>query len=119
MGTVRYSSEEIRKRKGHIDHAKVRAATEEQIAEWKREDDIDEATLGPIRVVPPLTDLRALRERLALSQEAFAERYMLSPQTIQEWEEHRQEPSEVERVLLFAISNDPAAIAHALHPNAA
>jgi DNA-binding transcriptional regulator YiaG len=78
MGTVQYTNEQIRKRKGRVDHAKVRAAGEEQIAVWKRADAIDDATLGPIRVVPPVTDVRALRERLALSQEEFAARYMLS-----------------------------------------
>jgi hypothetical protein len=53
VSTVRYTNEEIRKRKGRVNLAKIRAATEEQIAAWKREDGFDEAVLGPIRVVPP------------------------------------------------------------------
>ncbi len=115
MGTVRYTNEEIRKRKGHVDHAKAGAATEEQIAEWKRDDGVDDATLGPVRVVPPATDVRGLRERLGLSQEEFARRYMISPRTIQDWEQHRREPSDAARVLLFAISRNHKAVEKALH----
>jgi hypothetical protein len=51
VSTVR----ELRERKGRVDHAKVRAATEEQIAAWKREDGIDDGALGPIRPVSPVT----------------------------------------------------------------
>jgi putative transcriptional regulator len=69
--------------------------------------------------VPPVTDVRAVRERLALSQEEFAARYMLSTRTVQEWEQRRREPSEAARVLLYAITKDPDAIAHVLHPDAA
>lgn len=69
--------------------------------------------------MPPITDVRALREKLGLSQEEFAERYMLSLRTIQEWEQRRREPSDAARVLLYAIAQDPIAIARVLHPNAA
>lgn len=119
MRIVRYTNEQLRKRKGQIDRAKINATTEEQITAWKREDGIDDGALGPIRAVLPTTDVRALRERLSLSQEEFAERYMLSLRTVQEWEQHRREPSEAARVLLYAIAQDPKAIARVLHPNAA
>jgi putative transcriptional regulator len=116
MSTVKRSIEQIRANKGRIDRKKLQSTTEEQIAEWNREDDVDESTLGPIRFVPPATDVRALRERLRLSQEEFARRYMLSPRTIQEWEQGRREPVEAARVLLYAIASDPAGVAKALRP---
>jgi ribosome-binding protein aMBF1 (putative translation factor) len=120
VSNERYTNEEIRKRKGTVDHAKVREATEDQIADWKREDGYgDDSVLGPVRAVPPLTDVRALRERLNLSQEDFATRYMLSLRTVQEWEQGRREPTEAARVLLYAIAQDPSAIARVLHPDAA
>ena len=119
MSTVRYTKEQLHKRKGQIDAAKVSAATEEQIVAWKLEDDIEDDALGPIRVVPPITDVPALRERLKLSQERFAERYMLSLRTVQEWEQNRREPSEAARVFLYAIAQDPIAIAKILHSSAA
>jgi len=119
MSTVRYMNKELRKRKGRVDHAKVNGATEEQIVAWKLEDGIDDDALAPIRVVPPVTDLPALRERLKLSQEQFAERYLLSLRTVQEWEQHRREPSEAARVLLYAISQDPSGVARILRSSAA
>ncbi|MEO6913537.1 MAG: helix-turn-helix domain-containing protein [Candidatus Baltobacteraceae bacterium] len=100
---------------GRIDRAKVRATTEAQIATWKREDGIDDALLGPPRYVPGV-GVRAIREQLGLSQREFARTYRLSLRTIQEWEQHRREPSESARVLLYAISRNPKALAQALRP---
>lgn len=71
--------------------------------------------LGAPRYVPPRTDVRALRERLGLSQVKFAQRYMLSQRTIEDWEQHRREPSDAARVLLFAISRNHEAVERALH----
>jgi putative transcriptional regulator len=120
VSTERFSNEEIRQYKGRIDRAKVDSATEEQIAAWKREDGFgDDTTLGAGRMVPPIVDVRALRERLGLSQEDFAAQYLLSPRTVQEWEQHRREPSEAARVLLYAIAQDPKAVARLLRPSAA
>lgn len=111
MSIVRKSKAEIGK--GRIDHAKVLAATEQQIAAWKSGDGIDDAQLGPPRYVPGV-DVRAVRERLGLSQDEFAQRYRLSLRTVQEWEQHRREPSESARVLLYAISRNPKALEQAL-----
>ena len=116
MSTSRYNKQDLLNLKGRLDPAKLQAATEEQIAAWKQEDGIDDTTLGPPAVLPPLTDVQALRQRLTLSQEEFAARYMLSLRTVQEWEQMRREPSEAARVLLYAINQDPLAIARLLHP---
>jgi DNA-binding transcriptional regulator YiaG len=114
MSTVRRTNEQIRANKGRVDVAKVRAAAEDQIDAWKREDGIDDSALGPARYVVPATNVQGLRERLGLSQEAFASRYRLSLRTVQEWEQHRREPSEPARVLLYAIANDPKGLETAL-----
>ncbi len=114
MTTVKRTNEQVRANKGTLDRTKANAATDADIERWKREDGIDDAASAFTRFVPPLTDVRALRERLGLSQEEFAHRYMLSPRTVQEWEQHRREPSDAARVLLFAIAGDPAAVAGAL-----
>jgi putative transcriptional regulator len=96
--------------KGRIDVAKVRSATEADKARWDVEDGFDERDFGPERLVLPKTDVRALRERLALSQEAFSERYFLPLRTVQDWEQRRREPSEPARVLLYAIDRDAKAV---------
>jgi hypothetical protein len=56
--------------KGRIDAAKVRSATEADKARWDVEDSFDDRDFGSERFVLPKTDVRALRERLALPQEA-------------------------------------------------
>jgi putative transcriptional regulator len=111
---VRRSIEQIRASKGRIDIEKFNAVTEEDIARWKREDGIDDADWGPPRLVTPDPDVRALRERLGLSQEAFAERFQLSLRTIQDWEQRRRVPEGPARVLLRVIEREPEAAARAL-----
>jgi putative transcriptional regulator len=115
VAIVRRTLEEVRSSKGRIDRAKFKAVTESEIAAWKVAEGIDDTKLGPAEFVAPSVDVRQLRERLGLSQGEFARRYLLSLRTIQEWEQHRREPSEPARVLLFAIKQNPKAIEKALH----
>ncbi len=61
----------------------------------------------------PIPDVRAIRDRLRLSQVEFAERFHLSPRTIQQWEQHRAMPDMPARVLLKAIQRAPEVIAAA------
>lgn len=113
MAIVRRRSSEAQN-KGRIDIKRFNAITEADIERWDVEDDYNEANLGPVTFVPALVDVRELRERLRLSQEAFAERFMLPLRTVQEWEQRRREPSIPARVLLYAISRDPDALQSAL-----
>lgn len=114
MSNVERSKDEIRKAKGRIDRAKLKAATEADISRWKLQDGVDDATLGPARLVTSSPDVRLLRERLGLSQEAFAERFHLSLRTVQEWEQQRRVPVGPARVLLRVIERDPEAVDRAL-----
>lgn len=114
MPTVRRSNEEARQAKGRLDPERLRAATEADIEGWKREDGLDDATLGPARLVQAGPDVRSVRERLGLSQEAFAARFHLSLRTVQEWEQQRRVPEGPARVLLQVIEREPEAAARAL-----
>src|SRR5690348_16722704 len=110
---------------GRVNLQRLQAATAADIAKWKREDGIDDASLGPARLMraqPPAgatTDVRLLRERLGLSQEEFAERFQISLRTIQEWEQHRRSPEGPALTLLRVIERDPKAVERALAPPAA
>jgi len=98
-----------------IDLEKIGAATEEDIARWKKEDGFDDDSMwGEPRLVLPVSRVRRIREGLGLSQEAFAERYRLSLRTIQDWEQHRRQPDGPARVLLFMIEKEPEVIARTL-----
>ena len=58
-------------------------------------------------------DVKAIRERLGLTQEAFAARIHLSQRTIQQWEQRRAMPDLPARILLKAIEQAPDVIAEA------
>lgn len=119
MSIVKKSIEEIRKRKGQIDREKIASFTDADRERFKREDGFEDQYLSEPEVIVPSIDVRALRDRLGLSQEGFARRFLLPLRTLQDWEQHRREPSEAARVLLYAIERDPGAIARVLHPDAA
>jgi putative transcriptional regulator len=102
------------KTKGRVDSEKIKTITEADLERWDIEDGTRDEDVGPERFVLPKVDVRDLREKLRLSQEAFAKRFYLPLRTIQEWEQHRREPSEPARVLLFAISQDPVGVRAAL-----
>ena len=111
---MKRSNEQIRTARGRVDVERLKAATDADIERWKREDGVDDATLGPARFVSAGPDVRLVRARLGLSQEAFAERFHLSLRTIQEWEQRRRVPEGPARVLLRVIEREPEAAARAL-----
>jgi len=114
VSTVKRSNEQSRMARGRIDVEKVKAATEADINRWKQQDGVDDAALGPARFMSPAPDVRSLRERLGLSQEAFADRFHLSLRTVQEWEQRHRVPEGPARVLLRVIERDPEAVERAL-----
>ena len=63
--------------------------------------------------------LRAVRERHALSQAEFAERFGMSLRSLQEWEQARRLPDLAVLAYLRVIERNPGAVQSALKPNAA
>jgi putative transcriptional regulator len=68
------------------------------------------------RVLPPPLpdDVRAIRQRLGLSQEQFAGRYGFSVETIRNYEQGHRRPTGPARVLLRVIAGEPDAVTRAL-----
>lgn len=64
--------------------------------------------------VPPGLDVKAIRRRQGLSQQAFAERYGFSVGRIRDWEQGRSSPDGPARILLKVIDKEPEAIERAL-----
>lgn len=56
---------------------------------------------------PRKIDVKALRARLGISQEAFAGRYGLDVATVRNWEQGRTEPEGPAATLLQLIDRDP------------
>ena len=62
----------------------------------------------------PMTDVRAVRRRLGLSQSEFAAKFGFQPATLRNWEQGRTRPHGPARVLLTVIARHPEAVEDAL-----
>lgn len=59
-------------------------------------------------------DVKAIRERRGLSQQAFADRYGFSAAAVRDWEQGRRQPEAAARSLLLVIDREPEAVDRAL-----
>ena len=66
--------------------------------------------------VPTDVDVRAIRTKLKMSQNAFAARFGILPSTLRDWEQNRRHPDGAARVLLMVIDKEPDAVSRALAP---
>ena len=65
-----------------------------------------------------IAPIRSLRRKLVLTQEEFAETYMIPVGTLRDWEQHRSEPDAPARAYLKVIAADPEGVARALKVSA-
>jgi putative transcriptional regulator len=70
-----------------------------------------ESQLARARRIP---NVRALREKLNLTQEQFAARFHLPLGTVRDWEQGAHRPDKAAQVLLTVIARDPDGVARAL-----
>jgi putative transcriptional regulator len=62
----------------------------------------------PARIhVPPDVDVKAVRRKLGLSQEAFASEFSFSITQIRDWEQGRSRPLDSNRAYLLLIARHP------------
>ena len=62
----------------------------------------------------PITDVRAVRRKLGLSQSEFAAKFGFQSATLKNWEQGRTRPDGPARVLLAVIARYPEAVEDAL-----
>jgi putative transcriptional regulator len=112
--------------KFELDSAKLPALTDEEKArlDAMTDEDIHAAALADPDN-PPLTpeelerfqrvpDLKAIRERLHLTQRQFADTFGLSLGAVRDWEQGRFEPDQAAKTLLKVIACNPEAVKQAL-----
>jgi putative transcriptional regulator len=63
---------------------------------------------------PTTIDVRAIRQKLGLSQSKFATRFGFTAATVRNWEQGRTQPDGPARVLLAVIAHHPEAVEDAL-----
>lgn len=74
-----------------------------------------EADLSQYRVhVPEEIDVRAIRKKLGMTQEAFAQEFGFSVNTLRHWEHGKRVPEGPTRAYLLVIDRDPKAVRKAL-----
>ena len=73
-----------------------------------------ETSEGFVAHVPDNVDVRAIRMRTGLSQEAFALRFGFSPAAVRDWEQRRRQPEQAARTLLLVIDYNPDVVTEAL-----
>jgi putative transcriptional regulator len=102
--------------------ARLLATTDDEIDRQIAEDPdtapvSSDEELARDRMVYPV---RAIRERLAMSQTTFARLFGISVDTLQNWEQGRRQPEGPARMLLRVIDREPEAVRRALRePDAA
>ena len=119
MAIVRINAADIDRAKILEEVAALQPVSEEQIEAWAAEDgdawtDEDFARAHVVYPPPSAEEVRALRERLSLSQKQFADRFGFRVETIQQYEQGRRAPSGPATTLLRVIAADPEAVQRAL-----
>ena len=77
--------------------------------------DIEAGRATATRVfVPETLDVKAIRRKTGLSQDAFAGQYGFSLGSLRDWEQGRAEPVAAAKVLLMVIDKEPEAVRRAI-----
>ena len=66
------------------------------------------------RLHVPGVDVKAIRQKLGLTQAAFAAQFGFAIGTLRDWEQGRSAPEPTSRILLKVIDKEPAAVLRAL-----
>lgn len=105
--------------RGETDWARVNAMTDDEVLAAALSDPdappLDPETLSKMRRISPV---KALRQRLGLTQVEFAEAFRLPVSTLRDWEQHRSTPDAPARALLRAIELEPETMRRLLSPAA-
>jgi putative transcriptional regulator len=106
--------------RGETDWARVDALTEEEVLAAALSDP-DAPPLGSedLAKMRPVSPVKALRQRLGLTQPQFAEVFCLPLGTLRDWEQQRSTPDAPARALLRAIEREPETMRRLLARTAA
>jgi putative transcriptional regulator len=110
---VRVTQDEINAAGGGcVNRAKIAATTEDDIRLHQIEDGEDPD--APIADFKPVPNVQAIRERLGMSQEAFAQTIAVPVATVRNWEQRRTGIAPTARTLLTILEREPDAALRAL-----
>lgn len=94
--------------RGRTDWARLDAMSDkEAIAAAQSDPDAPPLTPEQLAEMRRVSRLKALRQRLGMTQAEFAEAFHLPITTLRDWEQRRSTPDAPARALLLAIERDP------------
>jgi putative transcriptional regulator len=95
-------------RRGKTDWTRLGKMTDEEAMAAARSDP-DAQPTGPEQLarMSRVSRVKALRQRLGMTQEAFAAAFHLPISTVRDWEQRRSTPDAPARALLMAIERNP------------
>lgn len=97
------------------DWDRLRRMTDEEIeANALSDPDALAMTDAEIAQTRGASEVLTVRQRLGLSQAAFADRFHINLRTLQDWEQGRRVPEEIARAYLKVIARNPGIVAAAL-----
>jgi putative transcriptional regulator len=115
---VRYSRDSLPP--DQTDWAHVKALTDDEaLAAAQSDPDAQPLTEEQLSEMRRVSRVRVLRQRLGMTQEAFARAFHLPITTLRDWEQHRSNPDAPARALLLAIERDPKVMQRLLAERAA
>src|ERR1700733_9992803 len=93
------------------DWARLNAMTDEEVTAAALADpDAQPLTAEQLAGMRRVSRVKLLRQRLGMTQAAFAQAFHLPITTLRDWEQHRSTPDAPARALLLAIERDPEAM---------
>ena len=110
----------MKKENGQTNWNRVKAITEKEIIAAAKSDPdakpLSKVELKQFKRVhsPKKVNVKATREELGFSQKEFAGYFGVSIRTVQEWEQHRRNPTAIARNFLTVIAREPKAVQRAL-----
>jgi putative transcriptional regulator len=105
---------------GKTDWSRLEAMTDEEALVAARSDpDAQPLTPEQLAKMRRVSPVKALRQRLGMTQEEFARAFHLPITTLRDWEQRRSVPDAPARALLLAIERDAEVVRQLLSDSAA
>jgi putative transcriptional regulator len=87
---------------------------EEVVARALADPDAQPLPEGWLATAKRVPRVKTIRRALGMTQEEFAERYMIPLGTLRDWEQGRTEPDQATRAYLKVIAKEPETVSRAL-----
>jgi len=108
-GTIRMTVKHGETPRGDTDWSRIAVMTDDEVMAAARSDpDAQPMSSHELSRARRVSPVKALRQRVRMTQADFAEAFSIPLGTLRDWEQHRSTPDAPARALLRAIEREPA-----------